>query len=123
MRPDQIKTILSIVLIILLSSFGYAADNIVNACIGKNVAINLASNATTGYQWKLGAPFDNSTVSLIGSKYYAKRTGMMVGQGGVEVWKFKAIKKGKVKLLFKYLRPWEKGNPPAETRAFTIVIR
>ncbi|MBI5699091.1 protease inhibitor I42 family protein [Candidatus Saganbacteria bacterium] len=61
-------------------------------------------------------------LKFIGSKYYPQRTGL-VGSGGVERWVFRSLKRGRTEVSFKYVRPWEKGIPPVDTRSYQITIR
>jgi predicted secreted protein len=61
-------------------------------------------------------------LKFLGSKYYPERTGL-VGSGGVERWVFRALKRGQTRIFFKYVRPWEKGVTPVDTREYLISIR
>ena len=42
--------------------------------------------------------------------------------GGVEIWRFKAMKAGKQGLSFEYRRPWEKGAPAAKMVTFSVTV-
>lgn len=90
--------------------------------VGQEFAITLGSNPTTGYRWQLAEPLDESRLKLVGSEYKAPET-ERVGAGGREVWTFKAVGAGKTSIALRYVRPWEKDVPPAETRTFVIVVR
>jgi inhibitor of cysteine peptidase len=90
--------------------------------VGEEFVIILKANPTTGYQWQLAQPLDEGKVELVGSEYKAPE-GDRVGAGGTEVWTFKAVGAGKTTIALEYVRPWEKDAPPAETRAFTVVIQ
>jgi len=39
------------------------------------------------------------------------------------VWVFKALKKGRWSIAFKYLRPWEENNPPEKEEFFIMIIK
>lgn len=83
--------------------------------------ITLRYNATTGYQWQLAKPVDETLLKLTGSEYKRPESGL-IGAGGDQVWTFKALAPGKTQVELQYLRPWEKGTPPARTTNFVVVI-
>ena len=89
---------------------------------GHNFTITLKANATTGYQWQFAGPLDESVLRLISSEYLADKTGL-AGSGGKQVWVFKALKKGRRSIAFKYLRPWEENNPPEKEEFFIMIIK
>ena len=93
----------------------------IEVVVGQGFTITLNSNATTGYQWQLAKPLDNSIVELMGNEYLAPRT-RLVGAGGKEIWKFKAIGKGKTAIAMKYVRSWEKDIPPIENVEYQIIV-
>jgi inhibitor of cysteine peptidase len=93
----------------------------IQARSGENFAITLESNRTTGYEWQLAKPLDESTVQLVSSEYLTDKT-ELAGAGGREVWIFKALKAGKTDISFKYVRPWEKDIPPVNEKIFVIII-
>jgi len=82
----------------------------------------LDANATTGYEWRLANPVDDSLIDLVSSEYVADNTGL-VGSGGRSVWTFKASRAGKAQISFKYIRPWEKDVPPVKEASYTVDIR
>jgi predicted secreted protein len=89
---------------------------------GKEFAIRLGSNGTTGYQWQLAEPVDENMIRFMRSEYITPDTDLM-GAPGVENWTFMALKTGKSKVTLKYVRPWEKDIPPVDRKEFVIVIR
>lgn len=99
-----------------------STPNSLEAKVGQEFTITLESNATTGYQWQLAKPLDESVVKLVGSEYKAPQDGR-VGQGGEEVWAFKAMGTGKTEVAMKYVRPWEKDVQPVEERTFTVTVK
>ena len=115
-----------ILVLLLLSSYAFAETNdmtnTIQATVGKEFAITLDANATTGYQWQFAKPLDESIIQLIRSEYLPDKT-ELVGAGGKQVWVFKALKQGKTAISFKYIRPWEKNTPPAKEESFAIIIR
>ncbi|OPY74035.1 MAG: Chagasin family peptidase inhibitor I42 [Syntrophorhabdus sp. PtaU1.Bin058] len=88
---------------------------------GDEFVLTLESNPTTGYRWQIADKPDEKIVRLIGSEYKAPDT-KLVGAGGNEIWTFRAEGKGKAAINLIYVRPWEKGTPPAKTANVTIVV-
>jgi inhibitor of cysteine peptidase len=90
--------------------------------VGAVLEVRLEANHTTGYSW-IAAPVANPVLMRQGpAKYEEHATGGKMGTGGVEVWRFKAMKAGKQGLQFEYRRPWEKGSPPAKVVTFTVTV-
>lgn len=120
------KFILSALVLVTLAPFCFAKEPGQNKSIetqsGQSFTITLEANATTGYQWQFAKPLDESLLKLVGSEYLPDKT-ELVGVGGKQVWVFQAIKAGKTVVYFKYVRPWEKNNPPEKEELFTITIR
>jgi inhibitor of cysteine peptidase len=90
--------------------------------VGEEFSLTLASNATTGYHWELAEPLNEAIVKLVGSQYQAPNTNLL-GAGGQEVWTFRAVGAGQTTINLKYVRPWEKDMPPAETASYTVSVR
>jgi inhibitor of cysteine peptidase len=94
----------------------------VAATVGKEFKITLQCNATTGYQWVLAKAPDEKLVKLLRTEYKRLDT-KLVGAGGDMVWTFQALAEGKTQMGLDYVRPWEKGQKPAQTTNFVIVIK
>jgi inhibitor of cysteine peptidase len=90
--------------------------------VGAVLEVRLEANHTTGYSWVF-APAVNPVLMRQGRTVYQEHVaGGTVGAGGVEVWRFKAVKAGKQGLQFEYRRPWEKGSPPAKVVTFAVTV-
>jgi inhibitor of cysteine peptidase len=90
--------------------------------VGAVLEVRLEANHTTGYSWVF-APAVNPVLMRQGRTVYQEHpSGSTVGEGGVEVWRFKAMKAGKQGLQFEYRRPWEKGSPPAKVVTFAVTV-
>ena len=89
--------------------------------IGQEFTLRLASNRTTGYQWRLAEPVDEAIVKLVGTRYIEPKTNL-AGVGGEEVWSFQAVGKGKTSIAMKYVRPWERDVAPAKSTVFVVHI-
>ena len=114
-----------ILVFVCLVSFCFAAQSkgpkVIETKAGQNFTITLKSNATTGYQWQFAKPLDESKLQLLSSDYLMDKTGL-VGAGGKQVWVLKALKAGKTSVHFKYVRSWEKNNPPETEESFVVII-
>ena len=88
--------------------------------VNQEFAIALGSNPTTGYEWQ--ESHDNTMLELVERTYQpgeeAKQD--MVGTGGVEYYRFKALKTGKTEITMDYKRAWEK--EVADHKVFTVNI-
>jgi len=89
---------------------------------GKEFTVELVSNPTTGYSWRLAKPLDEKILKFVGKEYFGKKT-KLVGAGGREVWTFRALAKGKAKIELEYVRDWEKKPVPADTAGFKVIIK
>ncbi len=101
------------------------ADSGQEVSIGVNqeFIIALGSNPTTGYRWQ--ESYDEAMLKLVKSEYeMGKEAGEgMVGAGGVEYFRFKALKTGKAEITLVYKRPSEETTPQDMTKVFTINIK
>lgn len=87
---------------------------------GNPFTINLPSNPTTGYCWKLVK--DNASKSIDSLSFsYIPKNEKAVGGGGFEVWSFRANKRGEFILNFIYLRPWEEVRAVKERKVRILV--
>ena len=92
------------------------------ALAGDRFVITLASNATTGFKWRLANTLDDKILKLVGSAYKAPEE-PIPGRGGTESWTFQALAKGKAIIVLEYARPWEKDTEPAKKQAFAVTIQ
>ncbi|OGX14371.1 MAG: hypothetical protein A2351_01960 [Omnitrophica bacterium RIFOXYB12_FULL_50_7] len=88
---------------------------------GDEFSITLTSNPSTGFRWKMTLPEDQKTVKLLGSAHVASHE-VMPGVPGEEVYKFKAMTPGEIKVDFVYERPWEPKAAPTR-KIFTILVQ
>jgi inhibitor of cysteine peptidase len=95
---------------------------VVNLKTGAILEVRLEANHTTGYSW-IAAPVSNPVLMMQGrAAYQENATAGKMGAGGVEVWRFKAVKAGRQGMQFEYRRPWEKGAPPAKVVMFNVTV-
>jgi inhibitor of cysteine peptidase len=88
--------------------------------INQQFVIALGSNPTTGYSWQ--ESHDATTIELVEKIYKEEAKEGVVGAGGVEYFRFKALKAGETEITFVYKRPWEEPTPQDVTKIFTISI-
>ncbi len=102
------------------------AAKVVETTAGRQFTIELESNITTGYSWKLQKPVDKALVKAVGNEYRstppAPGEELMPGAGGKELWTFKALKPGQTTIDLKYVSLAE-DEPPAKTASFRVVIK
>ena len=70
------------------------------------------------------APVTNPVLASRGKAAYVENTaGDKVGVGGIETWRFNAVKTGTEGLQFEYRRPWEKSAPAAKTLRIEVTVQ
>jgi len=91
--------------------------------IGTNqeFVIALGSNPTTGYSWQ--ESHDEAMLKLAEKTYEQGEQAKMglVGAGGVEYFRFKALKTGETKITMSYKRSWE--TEAIDQKVFTVEIK
>ena len=82
--------------------------------------IALGSNPTTGYSWQ--ESHDETVLKLVEKTYKPgeKAKQGAVGAGGVEYFRFKALKTGRTEITMAYKRPWE--EEMIEQKVFAVNI-
>jgi len=87
--------------------------------VNSEFTIAIPANPTTGYQW--AEEHNASMLSLVSSEYKpSKQAKNVVGAGGTQYFKFKALKAGTAIISFTYKRA---GDPiVADQTAFNVVI-
>ena len=92
----------------------------INASLGKEFAISLESNHSTGFEW--WTKFDPNYLSLLNSTFISgnEKSGM-VGVPGKELFTFNAKSAGNTEVIMLLLRPRENGTV-AERKIFPINI-
>ena len=90
--------------------------------VNQELLISLPGNPSTGFSW--ATEHVPAFLEQIGEGEYSsdKASENMVGVGGTFRWRFLAKGKGTDTLRFIYMRPWEKGNPPADTAEYRIIV-
>jgi inhibitor of cysteine peptidase len=94
----------------------------VNIGANQEFIIALGANHTTGYSWQ--ASYDQTRLELVGgeSEYQEVNEEGVVGGGGIEYFRFKALKKGQTEITLTYEQPWA-GGETGETKVFTVSVK
>jgi predicted secreted protein len=85
---------------------------------GGRVFVVLGSNRAAGYSWTLDAP---GPLTRLGDPVYTQ--GASPGEGGTEIWLFRASGSGRQGLRLQYRRSREGDVPAAKTVSYTIRVR
>jgi predicted outer membrane repeat protein len=91
---------------------------------GQILIVTLESNPTTGYSWEVVESPD-LILEQIGKaeyKWSEQRDSPIVGAGGWEVYRFKAVIPGSETLELVYRRPWETDTEPAKTFSIDVIV-
>jgi inhibitor of cysteine peptidase len=88
--------------------------------IKQEFVIALGSNPTTGYSWQ--ESHDQTMLELLEKSYKEEAQEGVVGAGGIEYFRFKALKAGQTEITLTYEQPWE-GGGSGETKVFTVNIK
>ena len=96
------------------------SDEVVSIGVNEEFVIALDSNPTTGYNWM--EVHDGVVLSLVEERYDPdEKAPGLVGAGGTQYFRFKALKAGKTEITVTYKRSWEAES--AEQKIFNIDIK
>lgn len=121
MQPSLLKTghilraaVMPVALLLLLALPGpgaiQAADQSVQLAPGQRTTVQLEENPTTGYRWQIdrAGSADLTIVRIDDLGFSAREGAAPVGAPGVHRWSIEGVSPGKARIVFEYLRPWEK---------------
>ena len=100
------------------------ADSQVPLELGQILVVTLESNPTTGYQWEV-VEDPNSILEQIGEAEFKSSDegdSPIVGAGGWEIFRFKAVSAGQMNLQLVYHRTWETDVEPINTFSIEVVV-
>ena len=87
--------------------------------VNQEFIIALGSNPTTGYSWQ--ESHDHSVLELMEKVYQEQAEEGVVSAGGIEFFRFKALKIGQTEITVAYQRIWEEET--LEQKVFTVYVR
>ena len=88
---------------------------------GQVFQVQLKGNPTTGYGWEV-AEVDEKVIQQQGEAEF-KADSSLLGAGGTETLRFKAVGMGKATLKMVYRRSWEKDVAPLQTYTLEVTAR
>ena len=91
---------------------------------GQNLVVTLESNPSTGYQWEV-VENQNSILEQEGDvefKPSEQSDPPIVGAGGWEIFRFKAVSAGQETVQLVYRRSWEEGVEPINTFSIEVIV-
>ena len=93
----------------------------VNANNQFDIVIALESNPSTGYSWE--ASYDQAQLELVDENYEPGQNAQqgLIGAGGTEIFRFKALKSGQTQITMSYKRSWE--TEVLEQKVFTVDVK
>ena len=97
------------------------SNQIIDVSVRQEFVIALDSNITTGYSQQVS--YDQNMLELVEKTYEQNPNSRgLVGVGGVEYFKFKALNIGETEITFVYKRSWVDPTPQDETKVFIVRI-
>jgi inhibitor of cysteine peptidase len=124
----RIKLVLSILgLCLVLAGAGIAQaqtskryDWTVSVEEGSTFAVGLPANPSTGYSWRMTAAPEAPAAEFLDAEFVQKDCQQgMVGCGGIELWRFRALSPGTVVVSLEYLPP---GQPATAAATAWVLI-
>jgi inhibitor of cysteine peptidase len=97
------------------------SNQIIDIRIRQEFVIALDSNITTGYSWQVS--YDQNMLELVEKTYEQNPNPRgLLGVGGVEYFRFKALNIGETEITFIYRRSWEEPTSQDKTKVFIVRI-
>ncbi len=124
-------TLTLLLLVLVFSSAGCSGGNVktysdvgdtIEVRVDGEFIIALNSNPTTGYSWF--ATYDEDEFELISDDYEQNTNNsdtIIMGAGGTQSLRFKALKSGETEITLDYQRSWE--GEPSERMVFSVEVR
>lgn len=89
--------------------------------VGGEFTIALESNPSTGYSWQ--PTYEMDLLQLVEREFEQKKgTSGLVGAGGTESFRFKALQQGSTEITLTYRRSWEEQSEGQTTKVFAVSI-
>ena len=87
---------------------------------GRMLVVSLEGNPTTGYNWE--ESHDAGILSLVEEEYRPdEKAPGLVGAGGTQYFRFKALKVGSAAITLTYKRRWE--TESIDQKVFNVVVQ
>ena len=129
----QVKNSVAVMLLLAIFAAGCERTNEVMLDMADNggqievevdqiLVISLESNPTTGFGWQISEIEDPILQSMGEAEFQPSESNEVVGAGGTETLRFKAISPGQTTLTLVYRRPWEDDVAPLETFLLNVIV-
>ena len=91
---------------------------------GQILVVTLQSNPTTGYSWEKAENQEPILEQIGETEFKQTETNWppVIGAGGWEIFRFKAMSPGKMALQIVYRRPWEEDVEPVDSFSLDVTI-
>jgi len=89
--------------------------------VGDVVEFPIPENPTTGYRWAVAKSPDPEVVEITSSHYEGPREARP-GAGGMRMYVFRAVGRGRTELVLDYRRPWMEHVTPRHRRVLQFVV-
>lgn len=93
----------------------------IEIAVGQSLEVRLPSNPTTGYQWTSNK-LHKGPLREARPPAFQVPTSNLLGAGGTQVFSYRGVAPGTVRLSFDYARSWEH-VAPARRVAITVVVQ
>lgn len=87
---------------------------------GETFDIVIEANITTGYEWRLTEPLDESVVQFVAQEYVSEQSNTE-GGGGHDIWTFRAVAPGTTEIVLGHYPP-DGSDSPQEITTFTVIV-
>ena len=126
MKKFLVLVMASILVVGLIAGCGGGVKTYINpektitTSVNQEFVIALDSNPTTGYSWE--ESHDDSMLGLVDEEYKPdEKASGLVGAGGTQYFRFKALKTGNTEITLIYKRAWETGI--LEQKVFSVDVK
>ncbi|MFA4993810.1 MAG: protease inhibitor I42 family protein [Bdellovibrionales bacterium] len=126
MRTCKSLVLLAAIILLPLSAGDSSASTHsekMTVSLGEEFSFTVETNPSTGFQWQLVKPIDETILRFVEKKYNAVGHPRLMGSWGKETWTFEAVKVGTTEIALEYCRSWEKGVSPARTKIYKIRVK
>ena len=89
--------------------------------VNEEAKIDLKSNPSTGFQWKIYKNSNTKVAKYKDNKYVGGGNEEMIGGAGTETWTFETLKKGEAIIMFEYIKTGD-ADGSGRKIAYKIVV-
>ncbi len=128
-KREMMRQILPYTLAISLCSIAYGVETEesqmnIDLEVGGVRQIELPSNPSTGYAWKLDIIMDDGEpIKVEITKKIPEEKRGLIGAGGLTVITIKGMNPGNAQCILEYKRPWEKDKAPAKRVTVDVSVK